>query len=100
MQRSCDKHSLSQVRASGLLNYWITNLGQTMKTAKNLSLLLDLVLLAASLSTGSSVGEGIQRIVVLVAMMVAVFIVVCAVVLTIGVWGQRQPPYPMGGTDG
>lgn len=66
-----------------------------MKAVKRLSLLLDLLLLAASLTTGGPVGPQIQLIAVMVAAVVGALAVFCAVVLTVGIVGQRQPPYPM-----
>ena len=64
-----------------------------MKTARALSLLLDLVLLAASLVTGGNVGNGIRTIAVLVAAVVGGLVIFVAAVLTMAVVQQRQPPY-------
>ena len=66
-----------------------------MKSVKSLGILLDLILLSASLATGGNVREGIQRVVLLVAMIVAGFIVVCAVILTVALVDSRKPPYRM-----
>jgi len=68
-----------------------------MKPAKSLSLLLDLLLLAASIVTGGNVGNGIRSLVVLVVAIVGGLVVFCAVVLTVGLWSQSAPPYPMTG---
>jgi hypothetical protein len=67
--------------------------GATMHTARRLSLLLDLALLAASLVTGGPVADGIRTIAVLMAAIVGGLVVFCAVVLTIAVVQQRTPPY-------
>jgi hypothetical protein len=69
--------------------------GTTMKPTKRISLLLELLMLAASLTTGGRVGDGIQAIAVLVAAVVGGLAILTAVVLTIGVVAQRQPPYPI-----
>jgi hypothetical protein len=69
--------------------------GAAMKAAKALGLLLDLLLLAASLATGGDVGDGIRAIGIIVASMVGALAVFCAVILALGVLAQRQPPYPM-----
>jgi hypothetical protein len=66
-----------------------------MKTAKRLGLLLDFVLLAASLTTGGSVATQVRTLAVLVAAVVGGLVIFCAVVLTIGVCEQRKPPYPI-----
>jgi hypothetical protein len=55
--------------------------------------LLDLALLAASLATGGPVGDGIRAVAVIVAAVVGGLVVFCAVVLTLGVVAQREPPY-------
>jgi hypothetical protein len=66
-----------------------------MKTVKSLGLLLDLLLLAASLATGGQIREGIQRAVLLVAMIVAGVVIVCVVILTVALVESRKPPYRM-----
>jgi hypothetical protein len=66
-----------------------------MTNAKRFSLLVDLLLLAASITTGGPVGEQVRTICVLVAAVVGGLAVFCAVVLTIGVLEQRKPPYPI-----
>jgi hypothetical protein len=66
-----------------------------MKTARAFGFLVELVMLAASLSTGGNVGEAIQGIAVVVAAVVGALVVFCAVMLAVAVCGQRQPPYPM-----
>jgi hypothetical protein len=66
-----------------------------MKTTKRLSLLVDLVLLAANLAQGGPVAEQVRMVGVLVAAVVGGLAVFCAVVLTIGVCAQRKPPYPI-----
>ena len=71
------------------------DLGPTMNAAKRFSLLVDLVLLAASIATGGPVAEQVRVIGVLVVAVVGGLAVFCAVVLTIGVCAQRKPPYPI-----
>jgi hypothetical protein len=66
-----------------------------MKTAKRIGLLLDFLLLAANLVGGGPIGEQIRIIALVVASVVGALAVFCAVVLTVGIVGQRQPPYPM-----
>jgi hypothetical protein len=66
-----------------------------MKTAKRIGLLLDLLLLAANLVGGGPIGEQIRIIALVVASVVGTLAVFCALVLTVGIAGQRQPPYPM-----
>ena len=66
-----------------------------MKVAKALGLLLDLLILGASLATGGNVGDGIRAIGVVVAAIIGALVIFCAVVLTLGALAQRQPPYPM-----
>lgn len=75
--------------------------GTTMNgRVKTFGLLLDLLLLAASLTTGGGIGTGIRTIAVLCVAVAAGLVVFSAVVLAIGLWSQSAPPYPMGGTDG
>ena len=64
-----------------------------MKTARALGLLLDLLLLGASLATGGDVGDGIRAIGVVVAGMLGALVIFCAVCLTLGILAQREPPY-------
>jgi hypothetical protein len=71
------------------------NSGPMMNTAKRFSLLVDLVLLAASFAQGGPVAEQVRTIGVLVAAVVGALAVFCAVVLAIGVCAQRKPPYPI-----
>ena len=66
-----------------------------MRGLRGLGLLLDLVLLAASLATGGPIGDGIRAVAVIVAATVGGLLIFCAVVLALGVIAQRQPPYPM-----
>jgi hypothetical protein len=66
-----------------------------MKTAKLLGLLLDLLLLAASLAGGGPIAAQLRVLTLVVASVIGVLAVFCAVVLTVGIVGQRQPPYPM-----
>jgi hypothetical protein len=66
--------------------------GTTMKAAKAVGLLLDVLLLAASLSTGP-VSDGIRVIAVIVAAMIGALVIFCAVCLTLGILAQREPPY-------
>jgi hypothetical protein len=65
------------------------------RTARHLGLLLDLVLLAAGLVTGGPIGAGVRAIAVIVAAVCGGLVIFVAVVLTIGVVQQRQPPFPM-----
>jgi len=64
-----------------------------MKGWRLFGLLLDLAMLAASLVTGGPVADGIRAVAVVVAAVVGGLVVFCAVVLTVGVVAQRQPPY-------
>lgn len=66
-----------------------------MNTAKRFGLLLDLVLLAASLTTGGPVAAQVRTLAVLVAAVVGGLVIICAVILAIGVLDQRKPPYPI-----
>lgn len=66
-----------------------------MTTAKRLSLLLDFVLLAASITTGGPVAAQVRTLAILVAAVVGGLVMFCAVVLTIAVCEQRKPPYPI-----
>jgi hypothetical protein len=69
--------------------------GAAMKTPKRLSLLLDLLLLAVSLAGGGPIAAQIRILAIVVASVVGALALFCAVVLTIGVVQQRQPPYPL-----
>lgn len=63
------------------------------KAVRLLGLVLDLLLLGASLGTGGPVGDGIRVLAVVVAAMlgaVFVFVVAC---FAVGLLAQRQPPY-------
>jgi hypothetical protein len=71
-----------------------------MRTARALGFLLELVMLAAGLATGGPVADGIRAIAVVVAAVVGALVIFCAVVLTVAVCGQRQPPYDFGASDG
>jgi hypothetical protein len=72
-----------------------------MKAIRAFGFLVELVMFAASLSTGGgNVAEGIRAIAVLVAAVVGGLVIFCAVVLTVAVCGQRQPPYDFGASDG
>jgi hypothetical protein len=66
-----------------------------MNTAKRLGLLLDLLLLAASLTTGGPVAEQVRILAILVAAVLGGLVIVCAVILAIAVLDQRKPPYPI-----
>jgi hypothetical protein len=66
--------------------------GTTMKAAKALGLLLDLLLLAASLGSGQ-VSVTAQALVIVVLAAVAVVTLFCAVVLCIGLYAQKAEPY-------
>lgn len=66
-----------------------------MNTAKRLGLLLDLLLLAASLSTGGQVAEQVRTLAILVGTALGGLVIFCAVVLAIAVLDQRKPPYPI-----
>jgi hypothetical protein len=66
-----------------------------MKTAKRCGLLLDLLLLATSLAGGGPIAAQLRVLTLVVASVVGALAVFCAVVLTVGIAGQRQPPYPM-----
>jgi hypothetical protein len=82
----------------GFLNFLTRqrfNLGQTMNNAKRFGLLLDLLLLAASVTSGGPVAEQVRTIGILVGAAVGGLAVFCAVVLTIGVLENRKPPYPL-----
>jgi hypothetical protein len=70
-------------------------MGAAMKTAKRFGLLLDLLLLATSLAGGGPIAVQLRIISLVVASMVGALTVFCAVVLTIAVLQQRQPPYEM-----
>jgi hypothetical protein len=59
------------------------------------TLLLELAMLAASLGTGRPVADGVRVIGLIVVGVVGALVVFVAVVLTVGVLGQRQPPYPL-----
>jgi hypothetical protein len=65
-----------------------------MKTAKRLSLLLDLLLLGASITRGP-IGAQIRTIAVVVIAAIGAFALFTCAVLAIAVIQQRQPPYPM-----
>jgi hypothetical protein len=62
---------------------------------KRLSLLLDLLLLAASLAGNGPVGEQVRELAIAVATVLGGLVIVCAVILAIGVLDQRKPPYPI-----
>jgi hypothetical protein len=66
-----------------------------VKRASRFGLLLELALFAASFTTGRPVAEGIRMIGVFVAAVLGALVIFCAVVLTVGVVAQRQPPYEM-----
>ena len=66
-----------------------------MKAPKRLGLLLDLILLAASVATGGPVGPQLQAVALVVAIAIGALVLFCAVVLTIAVVQQRQPPYEL-----
>jgi hypothetical protein len=66
-----------------------------MKGLKRLGIILDLLLLAASLTGGGPIAAQLRMITLVVASVVGALAVFCAVVLTVGIAGQRQPPYPM-----
>jgi hypothetical protein len=62
-----------------------------MMNLRRFGLLLDLILLAASLDDGSA-----QRTIASVFVaMVAILVIFCAVVVAIGLAAQRKPPYPI-----
>jgi hypothetical protein len=64
-----------------------------VKGWKLVGFLLDLALLAASLATGGPVGDGIRAVALVAVVMVGGLVVFCAVVLTVGVLAQREPPF-------
>ena len=64
-----------------------------MNTAKRLSIMLDLLLLATSLAGGGQVGEQVRDLAIAVAAVLGSLVIVCALILTIGVLDQRKPPY-------
>ena len=64
-----------------------------LKGWKLAGLFLDLLLLAASVVTGGPVGDGIRTVALVVVVMVGGAVVLCAVVLAVGVAGQREPPF-------
>ena len=66
-----------------------------MKTAKRIGLLLDLLLLATSLAGGGPIAAQLRVLTLLVAFVIGALALFCAIVLTVGIVGQRQPPYPM-----
>jgi hypothetical protein len=59
------------------------------------TLLLELAMLAANLGTGGAVADGVRVIGLIVVLVIGALVVFVAAVLTVGVMGQRQPPYPM-----
>ena len=66
-----------------------------MKAVKILGLLLDLLLLAARLTSGQ-VSIAAQALVIVLLALVAAVVLFCSVVLCIGLRAQRQAPYEMG----
>jgi hypothetical protein len=74
-------------------------MGAAMRTAKRFGLLLDLLLLATSLVGGGPIAVQLRIIALVVASVVSVLAIFCAVVLTIAVLQQKQPPYDMGGSS-
>jgi hypothetical protein len=65
------------------------------RSLKAFGLLLDLILLAASIVTGGPVSIQVERLAIFVVAVVGGLVIFCAVVLTVGVLQQRQPPFPM-----
>jgi hypothetical protein len=62
-----------------------------------LGLLLDLAILAASITTGGPVSDGIRAIGIIVAAVVGALGIFAATVLTIAVLDQGKAPFPMVG---
>jgi hypothetical protein len=58
-------------------------------------ILLDVLFLAASLSTGGGIADGIRVIAVVVGGVVGALVIFVAAVFAVGILAQRQPPYPM-----
>jgi hypothetical protein len=59
------------------------------------SLLLDLALLAASISVSGPVGDGVRAIGIIVAGILGGLVVFVAAVFTVAILDQRKPPYPV-----
>jgi hypothetical protein len=67
--------------------------GTTMKLLKILSVLLDLLFLASSLSHGGQLDDAIRIIALVVASIAVALAFVLIVLLAILLANQRQPPY-------
>jgi predicted membrane channel-forming protein YqfA (hemolysin III family) len=91
----CGKRSIALRYVDELLSYWTAtnHTGQTMRTAKRFGLLLDLVLLAASIATGSPVGVQVERLAILIVAIVGALAIFCLSVLAIALLDQRKAPY-------
>ena len=59
------------------------------------SLLLDLAMLAASLSVGGPVANGVRAIGLIVVAILGGLVVFVAAVFAVGIIDQRKPPYPV-----
>jgi hypothetical protein len=65
------------------------------KGLSGLGLVLDVLLLVASLGTGGPVVEGVRVVAVVVAAMLGALVVFVGGVFAVALVGQKQPPYPM-----
>ena len=66
-----------------------------MRALRLLGLVLDLLLLVASVVRGGALVEGLRIVLVVVAAMVGAVVVFVAVVVAVALVDQRRPPYPM-----
>jgi hypothetical protein len=69
--------------------------GATMKPIKAVGLLIDLLLLVASFSTGGRLADNIRIIALVVAGVAVALALFLCVLLAVLLLDQRQPPYPM-----
>jgi hypothetical protein len=73
--------------------------GAAMQTVKRLSLLLDLLLFAASLAGGGPIAAQIRILALVVAGIIGAVVIFTVAVLCIAALQQKQPPYDMGGSS-
>jgi hypothetical protein len=66
-----------------------------MRAFRLLGLVLDVLLLAASVVTGGPGAAGVRVVAVVVAAMVGAVVVFVVVVFVVALVDQRRPPYPM-----
>ena len=71
--------------------------GATMKPAKRLASLVDLLLLAASVSMGGPVARQAQLVAGVACALLACLVLFGAGALVIGLRDRRKPPFPMVG---